>query len=210
MVSSNGDSTSNTLLEEPLTVPTDIDIMELFSNGLRQTPKNVGLNVGKNHRYMSGRMRDLKDRGYLREVMTDGEGGRMTIITDLGHVVAAQIERYRRSHHVTFDRVCRKILEHSETTSEPYTIVIDSSSGLYSCLEQCVVYDGLVIASVLADSIEADSHQAIKENGADDLLYELFLYGLVEREDDIPVYKVTEKGREVFSTERKQIEVSVP
>lgn len=209
MNSSDKGTNSNTLVEEPLTVPTDIEIMELFSNGLRQTPQNVALTLDKDNGYMSERIGELKDREYICGVSPSGERGVMVVISDLGKIVAAQIHKYNRSNHAQFDAICRQLLCASEETADGLRISLTLSDKLYSCLEYCAGHEGLVIASTLTECIESKMGDSPTRGRVDELLYELFLYGLLEQKDNMPVYELTDKGRDVVSTGREQIEISV-
>lgn len=185
----------------PLTLPTSIRIMDLFSNGRRQTPKHVAIVLDMDPRYMSERLRSLKDRGYLRDVCRGDENSGMTVITELGVVVATHSETYTRDQHDVFEGLCQNVLDNQNEGKRDNRLSTCCLSKIsYRCLEVCGEQPGLLIASNIAEEMEDQGMGSYSVEEVRAILYELYFYGLLERKENMPVYTVTDDGEIVIST----------
>lgn len=176
------------MYNQPLTVPTDIEIINLLSNGKRQTPANVAAHLDHDPRYMSERLRKLKLREYIRDSPPAERSG-MYELTNLGKIAAFHIDKYVRDYHNIFHSKCELILD-KQPQDEFYPDLISVSDS-----ERVVLYhvdpDGLNLASEIHVEKNTDS---IDSRTIVESLYGLFYYGLTERVDGMDVYRLTERG----------------
>ena len=174
---------------DPLTVPTDLEILETLAAGKRQTPANVAAILNKERKYMSNRLRKLEDRGYLRDVPPADRSG-MYEITATGLIAAFHTDEYVRSYHDTFHRLCETVLEHQpEDRFLPDLIVLDSWRK-YALLNLGSL-DGMTIPSEFPRDAGGGS---MTEDQVRKGLYTAYYYGLAERKDGMDVYEATPLG----------------
>lgn len=178
------------MYDKPLTVPTDLEILELLSTGDRQTPANVAAHLDHDSRYMSERLRNLEGRGYIRDAPPADRSG-MYELTNLGVIAAFHIHAYVRDYHNTFHARTEVILENQpENTFYPDLFAIDDADR--TALHELKNVEGLTVPSELHIEIVHDAGYAPQT--ANEALYSLFYHGLAERVDNMDVYRITERG----------------
>ena len=181
--------------DQPLTIPTDIEILTLLSTGDRQTPANVGAHLDQDSRYMSQRLRNLEERGYVRDAPPAERSG-MYELTKFGAIAAFHIHTYVRGYHNTFRTTTEGILENQPNDAfYPDLIILDDADEV--ALRQLSKVDGLTVPSELpikemADDVENLISTVSKE------LYTLFYFGLAERVEDMDVYRITDRGEKAL------------
>lgn len=175
---------------EPLTTPTDLEIIELLSTGDRQTPANVAAHLDRDSRYMSERLRSLEKREYIQDAPPAERSG-MYELTKLGSIVAFHIHTYVRDHHNTFDAISNLLLEEQpETGFYPDLIIIEDAADV--ALHRLNESEGLLVPSKLEIDIVQDRGYSPQTTG--EALYTLSFHGLAERVDGMDVYQITERG----------------
>lgn len=173
---------------EPLTLPTDLKILNVLAAGRRQTTANIVEHLDLKTPYASERLRTLEKRGWLRDAPPAERSG-MYEITDMGKIAAWHAPTYVRSKHATFNAICRTIHDNQPDTGFYPDLVIlndDYKNGIRKLNETT----GLVIPS----EFELDKTSEIGERPVPNLLYTLHIHGLAERKDGMDVYQVTERG----------------
>ncbi len=175
---------------EPLTKPTDIEIIELLSTGVRQTPANVAAHLERDSRYMSERLRSLEKRGYIRDAPPAERSG-MYELTRLGSIVAFHIQTYVRDYHDTFHAMSEIILnDQPEDMFYPDLIKIEEVDRI--ALDELSKIEGLTVPSELEIEISHDAGYSPQTAG--EALFSLSYHGLGERVDGMDVYRITERG----------------
>lgn len=183
------------MYHKPLTVPTDLEILELLSNGDRQTPANVAAHLDHDPRYMSQRLRNLEERGYIRDTPPAERSG-MYELTDLGTITAFHIHTYVRDYHNIFHAVTEAILDDQpENSFYPDLIQIDDSAR--TALYELDRIEGLTVPSEL--QIEMVQEAEYSPQTAYEALYMLFYHGLAERVDNMDVYRITDRGEKAVN-----------
>lgn len=178
------------MYSEPLTVPTEPEILEILSNGDRQTPANVAAHLDRNPQYMSQLLRILEEREYIRDAPPADRSG-MWELTDLGAIAAFHIHTYVRGYHDVFHAATETILnQQPENASYPDLIVTDDPSR--TALFELQSRDGLIVPSELHIDIGHDEEYATQTAG--EALYSLYYHGLAERVDEMDVYRITDRG----------------
>ena len=174
---------------DPLTVPTDLEILETLAGGKRQTPANVAAILNKERKYMSDRLRKLEDRGYLRDAPPADRSG-MYEITATGLIAAFHTDEYVRSYHDTFHRLCEIVLNHQpEDRFLPDLIVLDEWRK-YAFLSLASL-DGITIPSEHPRDAGGGS---MTETQVRKGLYTAYYFGLGERKDGMDVYESSPLG----------------
>lgn len=180
--------------EKPLTIPTDLEILELLSTGDRQTPANVAAHLDHDSRYMSERLRNLEDRGYIRDAPPADRSG-MYELTDLGAIAAFHIHTYVRDYHPIFRATTEYILDNQPgKTFYPDLILIEGADRI--ALRELHKREGLTVPSELHIEIAHDADYAPLT--ANEALYRLFYDGLAERVDNMDVYRITDRGEKAM------------
>lgn len=175
---------------QPLTTPTDIEIIELLSTGARQTPANVAAHLERDSRYMSERLRSLEEREYIRDAPPAERSG-MYELTNLGIIVAFHIHTYVRDYHDTFHAMSEIIhKEQPEGTFYPDLIKLDEPDRI--ALDRLNNIEGLTVPSELEIEISHDAGYSPRTTG--EALFSLSYNGLAERVDGMDVYRITERG----------------
>jgi len=178
------------MYDEPLTIPTDIEILKLLSNGDRQTPANVGAHLDRDARYMSERLRNLEQRDYIRDAPPAERSG-MYELTLLGTIAAYHINTYVREYHNTFHALTERIFDaQPQDNFYPDLITIDDASrtALYALSQ----IDGLTVPSELQIELVHDANYSPET--ASQALFSLSYHGLAERVDNMDVYRITDRG----------------
>ena len=187
------------MIFDPLTTPTDLEIIELLSKGDRQTPANVAAHLDRNSRYMSGRLRDLEERGYIRGAPPAERSG-MYEITKLGKIVAFHIHAYVRDYQNIFHGISRYILEEQpEDAFYPDLIKLDET-GVDALLEVDST-EGIVVPSHLEIKIVIEGGYAPQTTA--DALFGLHYHGLAERVDGMDAYQITKRGKKAVELYRE-------
>ncbi len=180
---------------KPLTVPTDLEILELLLTGDRQTPANVAAYLERDSRYMSERLRNLEERGYIRDAPPAERSG-MYELTDIGAIAAFHIHTYVRDYHNIFHAKTEIVLDKQpENAFYPDLVTIDDPDRI--ALEQLYNAEELTVPSKLHIEIAYDAGYAPQT--ANEALYSLFYHGLAERVDNMDVYRITERGEKVMN-----------
>jgi DNA-binding MarR family transcriptional regulator len=183
------------MYDKPLTVPTDLEILELLSNGDRQTPANVAAHLDHDSRYMSERLRNLEERGYIRDAPPAERSG-MYELTDLGAIAAFHIHTYVRDYHRVFRAATEVILDKQpENSFYPDLIPLDDPDR--TALHELNTAEGLTVPSELHIEIVHDAGYAPQT--ANESLYNLFYHGLAERVDNMDVYRITDRGEKAVN-----------
>lgn len=175
---------------DPLTVPTDVEILDLLSNGDRQTPANVAAHLDHDSRYMSERLRNLEERGYIRDAPPAERSG-MYELTTLGAIAAFHIHTYVRDYHNMFRGNTEAILD-NQPENEFYPDLILTNDANRLGLFELDRAEGLVVPSELHIEFAHDRDYA--PIAANEALYSLSYHGLAERVDNMDVYRLTERG----------------
>ncbi len=178
------------MYDNPLTVPTDPEIVEILSKGDRETPANVAAHLDHDSRYMSERLRSLEERGYIRDAPPAERSG-MYELTNLGAIAAFHIHTYVRDYHAIFRATTDLILE-TQPENEFYPDLITIDDADRTALQELNNADGLTVPSELHIEIVHDAGYAPQT--ANEALYRLFYHGLAERVDDMDVYRLTTRG----------------
>lgn len=179
------------MFTEPLTIPTDLEIIELLSAGKRQTPANVAAHLDRDSRYMSERLRDLEKREYICDAPPAERSG-MYELTRLGGIVAFHIHAYVRDYHSTFHAVSKMLNVLTDDEFYPDLIKIDDT--LHAALHKLDETEGLLVPSKLDIDIVTGS----PPQGSEEALYVLSYYALAERVDGMDVYQITERGEKAL------------
>lgn len=180
---------------EPLTLPTDRDIIQQIDDKKRYTPKLVGLLLDKDPSYIASELRKLESRGYVRDPakeydITDHRSG-MYALTRLGVVVTFHIHTYVRDHHRVFDSQSRLVLENQpDHNFYPDLVTLDEPERI--ALQELTKVDGVTIPSELHIEISHDADYAPRT--ASQALYTLYYHGLAERVEEMEVYRITDRG----------------
>ncbi|MDB2284504.1 hypothetical protein PM038_04360 [Halorubrum ezzemoulense] len=178
------------MYNDPLTVPTDLEILELFSTGDRQTPANVAAHLDRDSRYMSERLRNLEERGYIRDAPPAERSG-MYELTNLGVIAAFHVQTYVRDYHNVFHANTEAILD-NQPENEFYPDLIMTNDASRTALFELNKAEGLIVPSELHIELAHDADYAPVT--ANEALYSLFYHGLAERVDNMDVYRITERG----------------
>lgn len=180
---------------DPLTLPTDRDILEQIDDKKRYTPKLVGLLLEKDPSYIASELRKLESRGYVTDPIeeyqiTDDRSGMYTL-TSLGVVVTFHLNTYVRDHHRVFDSQSRVVLDNQpDNRFYPDLVVLDEPMQI--ALQNLTDVDGVTIPSELHIEISHDADYAPRT--ASQALYSLYYYGLAERVEGMDVYRITDRG----------------
>lgn len=180
---------------EPLTTPTDLEIIELLSTGLRQTPANVAAHLEHDSRYMSERLRTLEKRGYIRDAPPADRSG-MYELTKLGTIVAFHIHAYVRDYHNTFHAISNILLE-EQPEDGFYPDLIKIGDADHAALDKLNETDGLLVPSKLEIDIVHDRGYSPQTSG--EALYTLSYHGLAERVEGMDVYQISKRGEKVVN-----------
>lgn len=178
------------MYDKPLTVSTDLEILELLLSGDRQTPANVAAHLGHDSRYMSERLRNLEERGYIRDAPPAERSG-MYELTDLGAIAAFHIHTYVRDYHNIFHAATEIILD-KQPKNAFYPDLITIEDADRTALHELNKVEGLTVPSELHIEIVSDAGYAPQT--ANEALYSLFYHGLAERVENMDVYRITERG----------------
>lgn len=76
-----------------LVVPTDFEILEVMSDGKRQTAPNLAALLDKESKYMNNRLADLAGHGLVEKVGPAERSG-MYVITDFGRAALDHRDEY--------------------------------------------------------------------------------------------------------------------
>lgn len=183
------------MYDQPLTIPTDLEILELLSTGDRQTPANVGAHLDKGSRYMSQRLRNLEERGYVRDAPPADRSG-MYELTKLGAIAAFHIHTYVRDYHDTFRTATEEILENQPGDAfYPDLIILDDADEV--ALRQLSKVEGLTVPSELSMKMANGVENLVSRVSRD--LYTFFYFGLAERVDNMDVYRTTARGEKALN-----------
>jgi len=181
------------MYHEPLTIPTDVEILKLLLKGDRQTPANVGAHLDRDPRYMSERLRNLEQREYIRDAPPAERSG-MYELTALGAIAAYHITGYVRDYHNIFHALITRILDgRPDDGFYPDLITIDDASR--TALYELTQVEGLIVPSDLHIELVQDAGYA--PDTAREALYSLSCQKLAERVDDMDVYRTTNRGEKV-------------
>jgi len=180
---------------DPLTLPTDRDILQKVDDKKRYTPKLIALLLDKNSSYIASELRQLESREYIHDPakeygITNDRSG-MYALTCLGVVVTFHIHTYVRNHHRAFDSQSRLVLENQpEDTFYPDLVILDEPERI--ALQELTKVDGVTIPSELHIEISHDADYSPRT--ASQALYTLYYHGLAERVEEMEVYRITDRG----------------
>lgn len=180
---------------DPLTLPTDREILQKLTDKKRYTPKLVSLLLDKDPSYIAGQLRQLESREYIidpaeeYESISDRSG--MYTLTPLGVVVTFHLDTYVREQHRVFDSQSRLVLEKQpDDTPHPDLVTLDGPMEM--ALQELTNVDGVTIASEI--QMEIERHTDYGPHTALQALYALYYYGLAERVENMDVYRITDRG----------------
>jgi len=180
---------------EPLTLPTDREILQTIDDQNRYTPKLVGLIINKDPGYMSSELRKLESLGYVTDPaeeyqITDDRSGMYTF-TSLGVIVRYHLDTYVREHHRTFHTHSHQVLENQpDNAFYPDLVVLDEPTK--TALHELSHVDGVTIPSELHIELAHEADYAPQT--AAEALYTLSYHGLAERVEEMDVYRITNRG----------------
>lgn len=180
---------------DPLTLPTDREILQRLDDKKRYTPKLVGLLLNKDSSYIASQLRQLDSREYVTDPaeeyqIPDNRSGMYTL-TRLGMVVTYHLHTYVRDYHRVFDAHSRIVLNNQpDDTFYPDLIVLDEPAKI--ALEKLTRVDGVTIPSELHIEISYDANYSPQT--ASQALYTLYYHGLAERVKEMDVYRITDRG----------------
>ncbi len=179
----------------PLTLPTDRDILYQIKDKKRYTPKLVVLLLDKDPSYIASQLRKLESRGYVTDPIVEhqisDERSGMYALTSLGIVVTFHLNTYVRTHHHVFDPQSRVVLDNQpENKFYPDLIVLDEPMRI--ALQRLTKVDGVTIPSELHIEISHDANYS--PSTASEALYALHYHGLAERVEEMEVYRITDRG----------------
>jgi len=179
----------------PLTLPTDREIIRQIEDKKRYTPKLVGLLLEKDPSYIASQLRKLESREYVNDPISEyqlsNDRSGMYTLSNLGVVVTFHLDRYVRGHHRVFDPQSRIVLENQpENMFCPDLIVLDEPELI--ALQKLTEVDGVTIPSELHIEISHDANYS--PSTAAQALYTLYYHGLAERVDGMDVYRITDRG----------------
>lgn len=183
---------------QPLTLPTDLKILNVLAAGQRQTTANIVEYLELKKPYASERLRSLQKRGWLRDSPPAERSG-MYEITDIGKIAAWHAPTYVRSKHTTFTEICRTIHDNQSNTRD-YPDLVYLHDDYRAAIIELNERDGLVIPS----EFSIPRSREIGERPVPRPLYALHVHGLAERKDGMDVYQITERGEraaELLSTD---------
>lgn len=93
-----------------LTCPTDFEILEVMSDGKRQTAPNLAAILGRDKKYMNNQLRDLAGHGLVEKV-GPAERSSMYVITERGRVALDLREKYDHGRAREFAEMVDEELE---------------------------------------------------------------------------------------------------
>lgn len=178
----------------PLRIPTDIGILEAIKDGDRYTPKLVSLIIGKDPSYVSSELSGLSARGYTKdpireyEDISNEERSGMYQLTDIGKIVTAHIDRYVRSYHEAFDKTARRILRNQPDNELVVDLIVLGDDEIKVLRE--LSNGDMIIPSEVESATDRDPGS---------VLFTLNFYGLVERLEEMDVYRIAPRGQDVLS-----------
>lgn len=183
-------STGNMSATDSFNLPIDIRILRLFSDGRRQTPKNVAAHLDQQAEYMSNRMRYLYKSGFLEDPgPADGSG--MYVISDKGLVAVFHSENYARDYHWVFDKRCNQILD-----DQPKSDFLPDLVTLTDLQEQALLdlhqTPGLTIPSEFEIHVQ---ERGLSPQTVGETLYALAFHGLAIRKDGMDVFEISHRGQ---------------
>jgi hypothetical protein len=186
-------------LSDPLTLPTDCDIIQQISDKKRYTPKLVGLLLDKDSSYIASELRELEAREYVTDPateygLTDDRSGMYTL-TRFGAVVAFHIHTYVRDHHRAFEPHSNYILD-NQPDDDFYPDLVKLDEPAQIALQQLTRVDGVTIPSELHIEIEHEAGYGPRTTAK--ALYTLYYHGLAERVEQMDVYRVTDRGEKAY------------
>jgi DNA-binding MarR family transcriptional regulator len=94
----------NTGEDVKLTEPTDFDILEILSEGDRETPKHLGTLLEFRNAYMSQRVRQMEDYGLVERI----DDSQMFVITELGRVALDLQNQYSHDESRKFGELVKE------------------------------------------------------------------------------------------------------
>lgn len=189
------------MYHEPLTIPTDVEIMKLLSSGIRQTPANVAAHLEHDSGYMSERLRNLEKRGYIRDAPPAERSG-MYELTKLGKIVSFHIHTYVRGYHNIFHSKCKIILEEQpENGFYPDLAKLDDTD--LTALAELDSTEGITVPSHLEVELVVEGEYSPQTTA--EALFSLHYLGLAERIDEMDVYQITKQGEKAAELYRNGI-----
>ncbi|WP_418281916.1 hypothetical protein [Halorubrum sp. DTA98] len=188
-----------------LTVPTDLKILSLLSNGRRQTPANVAAHLDRDRAYMSNRLRFLTELGYLHDAPPAKKSG-MYEITTRGIVAAWHGDQYVRGHHDTFHSLTLENWKNQpDNKFLPDLVWVgdEENYGFVALTEQ-----DTVIPSELDDDPKALPYdfeeQGFRPEYTGEILYRMFWHGFADRVGGLDAYRITNRGELVHDLVTEQ------
>ena len=172
-------------------LPTDIEILTSVADGKRQTSTNLSAILDKDRRYVTNRIKYLKQRGYVEDP-GPAENSRMVEITQKGQVAVFHRNKLLRKYYSSFESLCEHIqycnTEHGEQFMPDLVATRFYENHALHLLAEI---DGLTIPSDFADQLSLDDYSAPEPS---DLLYHLYFWSLADRREEMDVYEITELG----------------
>lgn len=188
-----------------LTIPTDLEILDILSTGRRQTPANIGAHKDREQNYMGSRLRFLRDLDYLRYAPPADRSG-MFEITERGLIAAWHRDQYVRDHHDEFHDATLTAVE-KQPSGEFYPdlkwVDDEEKYGFIALTEQ-----DTVIPAELADDPKALPYdyeeQGFRPEYTGEILYRMFWHGFAERVGGLDAYRITDRGELVHDLVAEQ------
>ncbi len=98
-----------------LVVPTDFDILDVMSDGKRQTAPNLAAILDKESTYMNNRLAELAAKGLVEKVGPAERSG-MYVITERGRAALAHREDYSHDAAREFDELIDRAVDSDSGT----------------------------------------------------------------------------------------------
>lgn len=197
----------------PLVMPTDEYILNLFTHGLRETPKNAAAQLESvSGSYSANRLRALEIRGYVHSPGPSDRSG-MYQITDWGRVAAAHVDCYSRGYDTLFHWLVKRVVAQSvddldapDPSPAPDGDIdvdwIQLKPVEVDALRALSDVGGITIPNEFRKEFDDDHDTMSPDNTgmAADLLFTLYFYGLADRpQEGMDAYTISDAGENALN-----------
>lgn len=180
------------MTESKYRLPTDRRIFAAMSDTRRQTSTNLAAMLDLDRRYVSSRLKFLREKGYLFEP-GPADQSRMFEPTTMGRIAIFHKEKLIRKYTEQFEYLCGHIYKYNqEIDGQFYPDLLATTYENNVALRELADIDGLTIPSELSDKLNVFIN--VRDN-----LYFLYFWSLAERKDKMDVYELTSRGSQYLS-----------
>lgn len=128
-------------MQMPLTLPTDVRILDLLKDGTRHTPASVAYELDDVTRhYSSQRLSELTDGGFVADPYAPEESG-MKHATQRGRIAGHHVHCYRRDQHEEWMRLVEQSIRNQPDDEAFYPNIIDISEHHREVLEHVYTHE---------------------------------------------------------------------